>query len=144
MENKWKILFVIFCILFILSFAINLILFIVASTLPKITVDTRLVTTVSDDDKHAWEYMINGQEVPVGTKLKLDELRGRVMDNFEISLKDFYSRKIVDRVNISSLLKDGDIITYHYFSPKSEWGEKIFVEIQHKDGTIRWVSLNIY
>jgi len=104
---------------------------------PSRNVEVRLVNAVSEDGKHAWEFLVDGKEIPAGEKIT-------VFNNFPISVKEFYSRKITDNINIGNILEHEDIITYRYFSPTSEEGERIFVEIQHKDGTITWVSLNIY
>jgi len=102
---------------------------------PRI-VEVRLVTVVSEDGKHAWEFLIDNKEISAGTKVN-------VFKDFPISIKDFYSRKIIDKVNIGSLIRQGDVITYRYFSARDGENEKIFIEIQHKDNTFTWVSLNI-
>jgi hypothetical protein len=100
-------------------------------------VEVRLTNVVSEDNKHAWEFFINGKEISAGEKVT-------VSFNFTISLKEFCSREITDKKNIADLIQSKDIIIYRYFSPTSEDGERIIVEIQHKDGSITLVPLKIY
>jgi hypothetical protein len=135
MKETWEVRF---WIMFMLSIVLIDIIAGVSSNMmvPTRNVEVRLVNAVSEDGKHAWEFLIDKKEIPAGTKIT-------VFKDFPISVKEFYSRKITDNVNIGSLIKDGDTITYRYFSSLNG-EEKLFIEIQHKDGTINWVSLNIY
>jgi len=135
MKEKWEVRFwVMVTLLIIFSGVITGVSS--AMMVPTRNVEVRLVNAVSEDGKHAWEFLIDNKEIPAGTKIY-------VFKDFPISVKEFYSRKITDNVNIGSVIEDGDIITFRYFSSLNG-EEKLFIEIQHKDGTITWVSLNIY
>jgi len=137
-KNALENLAIVFVMLFVICLAALIITLIVTDVIfTDKTVEVRLVNAVGEDGEHAWEFLIDDKEIPAGKKID-------VYKDFPISVKEFYSREITDNKNIASLIKDGDVITYRYFSPESEGGERIFVEIQHKDGTITWVSLNIY
>ena len=100
-------------------------------------VKVNLVNAVSEDGKHAWEFLIQDKEIPAGNTVTV------IYGNFPISVKEFYSRKIVGTVNIGSLIRNDDFIIYRYFSAKDGEPEKIFIEIQHKDGTTTLISVNI-
>ena len=131
----WLCIFV-----FIVSFSVYFFIdaIVIRGEMIRKDVEVRLVNTVSEDGEHAWEFLINNKEIPAGEKIAV------FYDNFPISLREFYSRKITDKVNIGDLIrKDGDIITYRYFS-SINGEEKLFIEIQHNDGTVNWISLNIY
>lgn len=131
----WLCIFV-----FIVSFSVYFFIdaIVIRGEMIRKDVEVRLVNTVSEDGEHAWEFLINNKEIPAGEKIAV------FYDNFPISLREFYSRKITDKVNIGDLIReDGDIITYRYFS-SINGEEKLFIEIQHNDGTVNWISLNIY
>jgi len=111
------------------------------STVIKVVVDKRFVevrleNTISEKGDRAWEFLIDGKEIPAGTRL-------RVFEDFPISIKEFFSREIVGEENIGSLIENEDIIAYRYFSSGIDEKEMIFIEIQHRDGTETLVSINI-
>lgn len=101
-------------------------------------VEVNLVNANSDlaGGKQAWEFKVNGKEIPAGSTVK-------VWSKFEIEVIEFASQKIVDKLDIASLIKKGDLIAYAYYGSASSQGESLYIHIQHKDGAIREVSVNI-
>jgi len=68
----------------------------------------------------------------------------RVLEkNFKIQVIEFKSQKRVDELNVGSLIETGDLVTYAYYGPASSEGESLYIYIQHKDGTLREVKVNI-
>ena len=101
-------------------------------------VNVNLVNANSDlaGGKQAWEFRVDDKEIPSGSSIK-------VWGKFEIKVIEFASQKIVDKLDIASLIKKGDLITYAYYGSASSQGESLYIHIQHKDGTFREVKVNI-
>jgi len=101
-------------------------------------VNVNLVNANSDlaGGEQAWEFKVNDKEIPSGSSIK-------VWGKFEIKVIEFASQKIVDKLDIASLIKKGDLIAYAYYGSASSQGESLYIHIQHNDGTFREVKVNI-
>ncbi|MFZ3138111.1 MAG: hypothetical protein WA126_12075 [Thermodesulfovibrionales bacterium] len=101
-------------------------------------VNVNLVNANSDlaGGKQAWEFKVNDKEISAGSSIK-------VWDRFEIKVIEFASQKTVDKLDIVSLIEEGDLIAYAYYGSASSQGESLYIHIQHNDGTFRGVSVNI-
>lgn len=101
-------------------------------------VNVNLVNANSDlaGGKQAWEFMVNDEKIPSGNSIK-------VWGKFKIKVIEFASQKVVDELDIASLIERGDLIAYAYYGPASSQGESLYIHIQHKDGTTREVKVNI-
>ena len=101
-------------------------------------VNVNLVNANSDlaGGKQAWEFRVDDKEIPSGSSIK-------VWGKFEIKVIEFASQKIVDKLDIASLIKKGDLITYAYYGSASSQGESLYIHIQHENGTVREVKINI-
>ena len=127
------------CILLIIGIVVIMILLYFIFLFPNIGhVNVNLVNANSDlaGGEQAWEFKVNDKEIPSGSSIK-------VWGKFEIKVIEFASQKIVDKLDIASLIKKGDLIAYAYYGSASSQGESLYIHIQHNDGTLREVKVNI-
>ena len=102
---------------------------------PVITIN--LVTANSDLSRgpEAWEFKVDGKEFPPFATRRF------ITTDLTVQVIEFSSRRVVDEIDISSLVKTGDSITSAWI-PSSAQGDILYILIKHADGSVRLVSVN--
>jgi len=102
-------------------------------------VEVNLVNANADlaGGKIAWQFKVNGEYLPAGKSVRVFK------KDLRIQVIEVKSQKKVDELNVGSLIKKGDLVTYAYYGPGSSEGENLYIHILHKDGTSREVKVNI-
>ena len=136
--NKTDKLSLVCFTLSVISFVMVVSFLLVTILSPKV-VEVNLVNANADlaGGKTAWQFKVKDRDVPAGESVRF------FLNNFDIKVIEFKSQKVVDRLNIGSLIKNGDLVTYAYYGSGSSQGESLYIHIQHKDGTFREIKVNI-
>lgn len=90
---------------------------------------------------YPWEYLLNGEFVGYGNLMEFQEELVIVVHKW--STRSDKLGKFVDRLNIASLVEDGDEIGCSDRGWNRKKEELLFIEIKNKDGFLRRVEVNI-
>ncbi len=129
MKKGWVIFWVILMIVIACSFM---------ATLPKArNVEVNLVNVIGDQLPY-YEFKVDGREIQSGQKVKV--FRDFVIEVFKVETD---KKTLIDKVNIGSLLNEGDKVSAAYYGEASMRGEAVCIYIEHADGSSREVSIDI-
>jgi len=131
-ENYWWIIFILVVIIILIAVTIAVIF---SSPVIKVS----LVNANSDlsGGPQAFEFKVKGKEMAPFTQVRV------IGKSLEIEVIEFSSQRVVDKVDIESLIKDGDVIGSEHFAKTSSQEEELNIYIEHLDGKVNKVSVNI-
>jgi len=89
---------------------------------------------------HSWDFKVNGKKVSPGPLW--------VWGKFEIEVVEVDSQKTADRLDIKSLISEGDLITYAYYPQAPGQKEALFIicvkNFKSSNESVRMIPVNIH
>lgn len=85
----------------------------------------------------AFEFKVREKEMASFTSVRV------ISSRLNVEVIEFPSGKLVDKIDIAGLLRNGDLVTSEFFAKTSSQEEALNIYIKHLDGKVNRVSVNI-
>jgi hypothetical protein len=112
-------------------------LMVIVFSSPVVTIDLVNANGDLSGGPQAFEFKVEEKEMASFTSVRV------IGSSLNVEVIKFPSGKLVDKIDIVSLLRNGDLVTSEFFAKTSSQEETLNICIKHLDGKVNKVSVNI-